>query len=206
MNSIRKTGSTFALLGAALLWMSVFPAVAEDANEAPLGEAGKTATPLLEQMAGTWDVTQRMWPGPGAEPLELPPAVARRRLVDGTWLEETMVPAQPSAAAGFMRVAFFSYNPVRERYEYFSIDTRAPQQMQYSSQALDRNAIAEVKFIDDDRFMAAQWGDATNVEFAVRATVGAIEDGSQLFRLYLTPQAEPDAEEFLAFEYVYTRR
>jgi hypothetical protein len=44
------------------------------------------------------------------------------------------------------------------------------------------------------------------VAFSYRLTVGGIEDDDQVVRLYLTPRAAENAKEFLAFEYVYTRR
>jgi hypothetical protein len=44
------------------------------------------------------------------------------------------------------------------------------------------------------------------VAFTYRLTVGEIEHDSQTVRLYLTPQAGKDPKEFLAFEYVYTRK
>ena len=44
----------------------------------------------LQGMAGTWQVQQRMWPAPGAAAVELPPAVARRQLIDGKYLQEIM--------------------------------------------------------------------------------------------------------------------
>jgi hypothetical protein len=45
-----------------------------------------------------------------------------------------------------------------------------------------------------------------NVAFTYRLTVGAIENNSQVVRLYLTPQAGESPKEFLAFEYIDTRQ
>src|SRR5438270_5628937 len=84
---------------------------------------------LLSQMVGTWDVQQRMWPGAGREAVNLPPAVARRRLVGGAFLEEVMELPPGSKQDPFTRIAFFNYNAVNQQHEYFSLDTRAPQMM-----------------------------------------------------------------------------
>src|SRR4030095_11705597 len=80
---------------------------------------------LLSNMTGTWDVQQRMWPGPKAGAVNLPPAVAERRLAQDTYLEETMHAADDRAdrSGAFTRHAH--YNPVTSRYEYASLDTRA---------------------------------------------------------------------------------
>ena len=55
------------------------------------------------------------------------------------------------------------------------------------------------------KFVAAQWGDARNVAFRYRLTVGEVEGDRQVVQLFLTPLSQESAKEFLAFEYVYTR-
>jgi hypothetical protein len=56
------------------------------------------------------------------------------------------------------------------------------------------------------RFVAPQWTEAKNVVFRYRIDVGQVDKGRQTLRLYLTPQSGADTKEFLAFEYLYTRR
>src|SRR5262245_39185044 len=94
----------------------------------PAGES-RSALALFQQMVGTWDVQQRMWPASGAQAINLPPAIARRHLIGDAYLEETMELASESKVSAFTRNAFFNYNAVNQQYEYFSIDTRAPQIM-----------------------------------------------------------------------------
>ena len=102
----------------------------ERANDAPLGANGAdAANPLVQQMAGTWDVRQRMWPGAAAEAIDLPPAVAHRILIGNAILQEVMTLASGSSETPFTRVAYFDYNTVNQQYEYFSLDSRAPQMM-----------------------------------------------------------------------------
>jgi hypothetical protein len=50
----------------------------------------QTAPALLQNMTGTWNVEQKMWPGSGAAAVQLPPGVAQRHLIDGKYLEESM--------------------------------------------------------------------------------------------------------------------
>ena len=156
---------------------SLLSAIAR-ANEAPLGANGAdAATPLVQQMAGTWDVRQRMWPGAAAKAIDLPPAVAHRVLIGNAILQEVMTVASESSETRFTRVAYFDYNTVNQQYEYFSLDTRAP-----------------------------QWGESQNVPFRYRLVVERVKEERQAVRLYLTPQSGVNIKEFLAFECVYTRR
>ena len=163
---------------------------------------------LLSNMTGTWDVQQRMWPGPKADALNLPPAVAERRLVRGAYLEEIMQPADAPAgqSGGFTRHALLNYNPVTSRYEYTSIDTRAPQLMLEQSLPVVSGPIATELKLQGGSFLAPEWGTFKNVRFKYRLTIGTIREGKHAVRLFLTPETVLAKVEFLAFEYVYTKR
>jgi hypothetical protein len=167
-----------------------------------------SAPTLMQQMVGTWKVQQRMWPSFGAEAINLPPAVARRHLMAGGFLEEVMEPAKKSRKASFTRIAYFNYNAVNQQYEYFSLDSRAPQMMNEWSDKTEEqsNRGKEGIKLNGGSFVAPQWGEAKNVAFTYRLAVGGIESNSQVVQLYLTPQAGESPREFLAFEYVYTRQ
>ena len=175
----------------------------------PLTSAvAQTAPALLQNMAGTWNVEQQMWPGPGAAAVQLPPGVAQRHLIDGKYLAESM---QPSTLAQgqpgfFVRNAIFNYNAVNRQYEYFSIDTRAPQAMFEKSLPTEVSNESKQLELSGETFVAPEWGPAKNVRFKYRLTVGAVEDGRQTVELYLTPQSVLPKKEFLAFEYKYVRQ
>jgi hypothetical protein len=182
--------------------------VAHAQNTPPTPPAKPSAPALIQQMAGNWNVEQRMWPGAGAQAINLPPAVAHRRLVEGAYLEEIMEPAQKSGQESFSRTAYFNYNPVNQQYEYFSLDSRAPQMMNERSNETEgpwKSGKGGIKLYGGS-FVAPRWGDATNVAFMYRLTVGDVEKDRQVVQLYLTPQAGASPKEFLAFEYVYTRQ
>ncbi len=185
---------------AVLLWLghAWSPAQASE----PAKPAAEPAA-FLAAMAGEWTVRQRMWPASGAAAVELPAAVATRRLVGGAFLEETMTPLAADAG-GFTRTALVVYNAVVQQYEYVSIDTRAPQVMAYIAPGANRVG-KDMVHLTGSTFTAPQWGEARNVGFRYRAELGPVLDGRQEFRLFLTPLAA-GAKEFLAFEYVYTRR
>lgn len=126
------------------------------------------------------------------------------------FLEEVMTLAPGSDGDPFTRVAYFNYNPVERLFEYISMDSRAPQMMTEKSAettaALDGTRDAADLSFQGDTFVAPQWGEATNVAFRYRRTLEDLTAVRQVSRLYLTPLVGDDAEEFLAFEYVYTRQ
>jgi Protein of unknown function (DUF1579) len=157
---------------------------------------------FIRQMVGTWDVRTRIWTGPGVAPVRLPPATARRRLIGDTLLEEVMTPASRSVQDPFVRMAYFSYNRVNQRYEWLSMDTRAPQMMyERSLNGHEKNAVS----LYLDSFVLPQWGKATYAAFRQRR-VFEFELNRQVVRQYWTPLSGEDSVEFLAVEYVYVRQ
>lgn len=199
----RAAGAISLVINSLVLFAALSPSVHAAGNGGDVSTKN-TAAVLIRQMAGTWDVQQRMWPGAGAKVVELPAAVAHRRLVAGAYVEETMEVADKSAEP-FTRTAYFNYNTVNQQYEYFSIDSRAPQMMQEKSLAAEPPDKDGIRLYGGS-FVAPRWGDAANAAFMYRLTVGPVEKDRQLVRLFLTPQSGEAAKEFLAFEYVYTRR
>jgi hypothetical protein len=171
------------------------------AVNAPQPDSGGVPT-LLREMSGTWSVKEWMWAGPGAKAIDLPAAVAHRNLIDGKFLQESMT-ALPGAGAAFNRISYFDYNPVSGQYEYFSLDTRAPQMM--NERSVRPAKPDEVIELYGSVFVATQWGSATNVPFRYRLNVGPIHGNTQMVELYLTPMGTVTGREFLAFKYLYTR-
>jgi hypothetical protein len=164
-------------------------------------------SPLLQRMVGTWDVQQRMRSGPGAAAVELPSAIARRELVGGKYLEENMEPTSAEATQSFHRSAFLNYNSVTRRYEYTSLDTRAPQLMMEMSRPVEPQPVPATGLkLQGGAFLAPEWGGAKNVRFKYRLSIGEVKNDQQTIQLFLTPASVLPNEEFLAFEYVYTRR
>lgn len=182
----------------------VAPALAGSASPATgaLGNGAPAIPPLIREMAGTWSVKQWMWPAPGSQAIVLPPAIAHRRIIDGKFLQEVM-----SAAAGskdsFSRIAYFDYNAVSRRFEYFSIDTRAPQMM--NERSAGRAAPGAGLRLHGGVFVAPQWGSARNSPFHYDLVVDPVRGATQTVELYLTPLPASRGERFLAFKYLYTR-
>ena len=169
--------------------------------------AAQPSPELIQQMIGQWDVQQRMWPGPKAAAVDLPAASAKRQLVGDTCVEEVMESAGGAGQSDhFVRRALLNYNAVSRRYEYTSFDTRGPQLMTEIGAPTGPKATADGLHLDGSTFVAPQWGNAKNVRFKYRLVVGRIEQDKQRVALFLTPLSAMPKVEFMAFEYVYTRR
>jgi Protein of unknown function (DUF1579) len=163
-----------------------------------------SVTPLMRQMPGTWEVQARMWPGPDAKAVALPPAIAHRDLIRNAYLRETMEPEQSSEGPPFTRVAYFSYNWINQQYEYFSLDSRLPQMMSYAIPGANKTHDGRIDLVGTT-FVAPEWGADKNVPFMYRLAIGPIEGDKQVAQLFLTRQSG-EGGEFLAFEYIYRRR
>lgn len=114
-----------------------------------------------------------------------------------------MEPARGSEGDKFTRAAYFSYNPVNRQYEYFSLDSRVPQMMSYATPGANKVVGGNVE-LRGSTFVAPEWGEARNVPFTYRISIGAVEHDRQVVQLFLTQQSMT-GQEFLAFEYVYRR-
>ena len=89
-----------------------------------LNEFGPEAQALVRRV-GTWDVTITSWEGPGAAPVVTTGLVAERRMI-GPMLEEVLRPVAGSATAPFSRADFLTFNRLEGRWQYMSMDSRAP--------------------------------------------------------------------------------
>lgn len=171
---------------------------------APVAAQAPDAASLVHQMAGTWDVQEWMWSGPGAQATPLPAAVAERRPVGDDFVQEVM--STPAGAKdAFNRYSYFGFNPVNRQYEYFSLDSRAPQMMSEHSTDASAGSANSLNLLGG-MFFAPQWGEMRNATFRYRLVVGPIQDDHQEVDLYLTPLSGGGQPEFLAFKYLYTRR
>jgi Protein of unknown function (DUF1579) len=173
----------------------------------PLGSTAPGVPALLQNMEGQWTVTEKMWPGHGQPAMDLPPGTVHRRLVQQTFLEEVMDPAQASSGpnGSFQRISYLDFNATTQRFEYFSLDTRMPQIMNERSDVADPAASSDGIKLQGSHFVAPEWGKAHNVPFKYRLVVGEVKDDRQTVQLFLTPKSGQDRHEFLAFEYLYTR-
>jgi hypothetical protein len=203
MRAISRTSRLPWLFGSIICLMMALPAQMWAASDSGGGKG--EAAPLIQQMVGSWTVQEWMWPGPNTKPVPLPAATAQRRLVGDDILQETMT-AAPGASQSFTRIAYFDYNAVNRQYEYFSIDTRAPQMMNERSFGPGNAAHSRAGLsLYGGIFVAPQWGPAKNAAFRYRLVLGDVASNQQSVELYLTPLSGETQKEFLAFKYIYTR-
>jgi hypothetical protein len=204
-SSMKKWLQMRPLLAFAYCLLTVAPVLARAAGPTT-GEPGQGAAALpavIREMAGTWSVKQWMWPAPASRAIALPPAVAHRRIIDGQFLQEIMS-ATAGSEASFKRIAYFDYNAVTGRFEYFSIDTRAPQMM--NERSIGRAGAGGEMRLYGGMFVAPQWGSARNSPFRYELIVDPVQGNTQTVELYLTPVPASRGPRFLAFKYLYTRR
>lgn len=118
--------------------------------------------PIIQKMVGDWYLSQRIWRGPEAQATDLPPAVAHRRFLGGTILQEEMTLVPGEKGDQFTRMSYFDYNAVTRQYEYFSIDSRAPQMMNERSYGDETQKEAGDQSLSlwGGIFVAPKWGDA----------------------------------------------
>jgi hypothetical protein len=206
MTEHRKTDTTTSMMRrnfglSCLLYLAVLAPLRGSTADSD----NRTSPALLRDMIGTWAVEEWMWGSPGARAASLPAAVAERRLVGSDFVQEVMS-TLPGSKDSFTRISYFGYNAVNHQYEYFSLDTRAPQMMNERSLGASGGASASgpVNLLGGD-FVAPQWGTTKNAAFRYRIVVGPIKDNRQEVELYLTPLSAEPRPEFLAFKYVYTR-
>ena len=206
MKSRTQAVRRFLLLA---LLVSEIVLIAQGQNREPDKPLSDAAPPFIQNMVGEWNVTQRMWQGPGAEATNLRPAVAHRRFLGGTILQEEMELGPGEKADPFTRMAYFEYNAVTSQHEYFSIDSRAPQMMNERSYGEDTQGGIGDNSIDlwgGAIFVAPKWGEATNAAFTYHLKISPVQQNRQIVQLFLRPVSGVPGKEFLAFEYVYTRR
>jgi hypothetical protein len=79
----------------------------------------------LAGRVGTWDVVMRLQPAPDATPVVVRGLIAERTMI-GLYLQEKMEPNPGSDVAKFSRIEYLTFNSVEQRWQYVSLDTRAP--------------------------------------------------------------------------------
>lgn len=162
-------------------------------------EPGPNAERLARRV-GTWDVVMTLRPTPDADPIVVDGLVAEREMI-GLYLQEVMRPAPGSNVPDFRRIEVLTYNRVEGRWQYVSMDTRAP------------IGLMPAKGFEDES------GPEITVYFENSALAGfGPEFEGRLFRArHVTTEESPDrdvsrqywtqagGEEWLAVQYEYTR-
>jgi hypothetical protein len=166
-------------------------------------DQGPEAARLL-RLVGKWDVVMTTRPTPEASPQVMRGLVAERTM-HGQYLEERMHPGPGSPIPAFERIDYLTWDPLQTRWEYTSMDSRAPVGIMFA-RGFDRasgrgiGGASEITVYFDN---FANPG-ATELGGTMRARhVDYLEsDNYHVKQQYWTKLGAP---EWLAVEYVYTR-
>ncbi|WP_394848712.1 DUF1579 domain-containing protein [Pendulispora brunnea] len=160
--------------------------------------------PETEQLArrvGTWDVVMTLRTSPEATPIVISGMIAERTMT-GLYLQETMKPAPGSKVPDFRRIDYLTYNKLEARWQYISMDTRAPIGIM-AARSYGATNFPEVT-VHFDNFAIPGWGQELEGKFMRARHVTTREsDDRDVTRQYWTPVA--GAPEWLAVQYEYTR-
>jgi Protein of unknown function (DUF1579) len=163
-------------------------------------EPGPQAQQLAREV-GSWDVTMRLWPTAGAKPVVVGGLVAERTMM-GLYLSETLRPAPGSGAPDFRRVDDLTYDSLQARWEYVSMDTRAPIGIMFA-RGFEGERGADAITVFFDNFANPGIGPGIGEMVRARHVDTRVDDNHTFKRQYWTRVGAP---EWLAIEYAYTRQ
>jgi hypothetical protein len=155
---------------------------------------------LLSRRVGTWEVVMRLRPAPDATPIVVRGLVAERTMI-GLYLQERMEPRPGSDVPKFVRMEYLTFNPVEIRWQYMSLDTRAPVGLMpaRSYDAADGDTIT---LYFENSALAGFGPEFEGRLFRARHVTMRESDDRDVSRQYWTRAGGP---EWLAVEYEYTR-
>lgn len=166
-----------------------------------MNEPGPEAKAIAAQ-AGTWDVVETVWAAPDAAPV-VTRRVAVRRMI-GSMLEEVLYPADDVSDNAVNRIDYLSFNRVEGRWNYVSMDIRAPVGIM-TANSFERDAPGRIHVV----FLPfAMPGDGTVVSGQLLRMDEVIEtlgpDASRKDQNFIL--ADGTGRKWLAHRYSYTRR
>ena len=157
----------------------------------------------LAKRAGIWDVTFTNWDKAGAAPVVTSGLVAERRMI-GPMLEEMLHTVPGSPIPAFTRVDDLTFNRIESRWDYMSMDTRAPVGLM-PAWSLERDPPERV-FLSFLPFSTP--GEGSNVSGQLLRMEEIITDADadhEVKDQYFIP-ADGAGTKWLAKRYSYTRR
>ena len=164
-----------------------------------LGPEGKA----LAERAGSWDVTFTDWSKPGAVPVTTTGLTAEREMI-GPMLQEKLRPSPATSGAAWTRIDDLTYNRLENRWDYMSMDTRAPVGLMpafsVGRDPVDRIILSFLPFA-----MPGNEPQATGQLLRMEQIIIHVDDDHEEKDQYFMPAAGA-ATRWLAKRYTYTRR
>jgi hypothetical protein len=155
----------------------------------------------LARRVGTWNVVMTIRPTADARPIVVKGMVAERTMV-GLYLQETMRPASGSNLPDFRRIAYLTYNKVEGRWQYTSMDTRAPIGIMFAKSYGNEHDRDITTYFEG--FALPGFGPQVEGRFIRARHVVKLEgDDHDLAEQYWIPVA---GSEWLAVQYDFTRK
>ena len=160
-------------------------------------------TQALAQRAGLWDVTETLWDRPGAAPVVTTGPVAERRMV-GSVLQESVRPADDTAGRDTKRIDYLYFNRVEGRWDYVSMDTRAPVGIM-PAWSYDRGENAKIELAFAPLTRAGAGSDVTGQMLRMFQVITYGEPDRDVKDQYFV-LADGTGTKWLAHQYAYKRR
>lgn len=156
----------------------------------------------LARRIGLWDVVETVWNTPNAAPVVTRALVAERRMV-GTVLQETLRSASDRAGT-ILRTDYLSFNRVQGRWEYVSMDTRAPVGIMPAA-SFDRGRDGTILLTFEPLSVAGPGSDVTGQMLRMTQAV-ILQDADHDHKDQTFIMADGTGRAWLAHRYAYTRR
>ena len=157
----------------------------------------------LTKRVGRWDVTETVWAAPDATPITTTGLVADRRMV-GSILQEILGPAADPSGAHVARIDYLSFNRTEGRYEYVSMDTRAPVGIM-TAQSLGRGNAAAIEVVFQPFAVPIAGAKVVGEMLRMSETVVTLGPDRDEKRQHFIV-ADGSGTQWLAHRYVYVRR
>ena len=159
-------------------------------------ENGATA-----RSVGSWDVTETVWDRAGAVPHVTTGLIAEHRMI-GSMLEETL--RSNTDPTKILRADYLTFNRVERRWEYVSMETRAPVGMM-TAQSYRRDRDDHILIVFQPFAIAGPEQTVTGQMLRMRQEIISQGPDRQSKDQYFTP-ADGATDEWLAHRYAYVRR
>jgi Protein of unknown function (DUF1579) len=150
----------------------------------------------MDPLVGSWTVAMRVWPGPEADPFEIPGMTAKRELVlGGRYLREVLIGGDGTP----MREATLGFNRLDGRFELVTVDSFEPGQMVY----LGRDAeLANTVSLYGESTEAGMGTEPTGRKRDLRFDLVIEDADTNVQRIYVR---YPGGDEYLFVEQRFTR-
>lgn len=155
----------------------------------------------MARSVGQWDVTETVWDAPDAAPQVITGLIAERRMI-GQMLQETLrSAAEPDK---ILRMDYLSFNRVERRWQYVSMEMRAPVGMM-TAQSYGRDADDRIGIVFQPFAVPGPARAATGQMLRMRQEIIVEDPDRQRKDQYFT-LADGASDEWLAHRYSYARR